>query len=78
MGQGRKAAMNDKETLLAMFERAGIVPEFPTGGNGGKYTDVVTVNADRRDESPQDGYHGRYTDFSFHPDGSLAQIGAWE
>lgn len=66
--------MSDKETLLAMLDRAGIPYE---GGEGpGEHTGI-TINVTRNSETVI-GYTGFSTTIHFDGWGNLIKIGVWE
>lgn len=59
----------DRETLIAMFDRAGVVYQESAGN-----ADVITVSADdgppsERDEGPNQGYAGFASSFHFSSEG---------
>ena len=75
---------SDFEVLLEMFTRAGIRPNRPAWNDDATPTadeirasGRISVDAEG-DTGPQRGYGGFYATFTFHPDGSLESVGAWE
>jgi hypothetical protein len=64
-------APSDKEVILAMFTRSGVI--FVEEDDGS-----VSVNVDDQPDNVRKGYHGFNATIYFHADGSLETIGAWE
>jgi len=69
--------MTDRETLITMFERAGVAtgPEslsYPDDPDGPNRLRVGSEGASN------DGYGGFYAEFSFDDDGALKTVGIWE
>lgn len=62
--------MNDRETLLEMFARAGVVWNDEDDGS-------VSVYAEH-DSEANAGYFGFFTRFGFDESSSLKWVGAWE
>lgn len=72
------ADSTDREMLVAMFDRAGVVYQMNE-----ERPDVITVSADEgppygRDEGPNQGYAGFASSFHFSSEGALLAVGAWE
>ena len=70
--------MTDRETLLAMLDRAGIAYD---DGNGPGDATGITITVPPRSYqagSPIIGYTGFMTTVHFDADGALRQIGVWE
>jgi hypothetical protein len=70
--------MTDRETLLAMLDRAGITYD---DGNGPGDATCITITETPRTYhagSPVIGYTGFMTTVHFDADGALAKIGVWE
>lgn len=73
--------MTDKETLMAMFDRAKVVysntpPDTKVPDEG-----ILVVQEDKRyaeASSPNSGYSGFFTVFVFNTEGALISMGAWE
>lgn len=67
--------MTDKETLLAMLDRAGI--PYDEGVGPGDHTGI-TLNVSRAEDSRVFGYIGFSTTIHFDGEGNLYKIGVWE
>lgn len=65
----------DRETIVAMFERAGVDWESSAWSVDDK---TLVVNAISADDGPNRGWSDFYAEFGFNEDGSLAWVGAWE
>jgi hypothetical protein len=69
--------MSDKDTILAILDRAGVVYKIetlrPEDGRG-----CFEIQIDVDDQPDQIGYSGFASCIYFKEDGSLLTIGAWE
>lgn len=63
--------MNDRETLIAMLHRAGVLFN-EREENGGPILEIGTRGPANR------GYNQFYADFTFATDGSLVDVGVWQ
>lgn len=71
--------MTDREVLVEMFARAGIVIGAKYEGAAQNEANPAGFNVYAWDrEGPQRGYGSFYASFEFDYDGSLKSMGVWE
>ena len=70
--------MSDKETLLAMLNKAGITYEDGDGPGDHSGITITVPGRNHKAGSPIIGYTGFMTTIHFDADGTLTKIGVWE